>query len=103
MVVAGQASRLASLLHLSRSTTTSTGVEMQGQQEQHDALPELKSRSRRVLLAEGDAALRRLLARMLRRSGFDVIESSSGYETLEWLGRSLIDEPPIDLVISDVR
>jgi DNA-binding NtrC family response regulator len=40
---------------------------------------------------------------MLRRSGFDVIESSSGYETLEWLGRSLIDEPPIDLVISDVR
>jgi DNA-binding NtrC family response regulator len=76
---------------------------MQGQQEQHSALPEPKSRARRVLLAEHDAALRGLLAHTLRRSGFDVIESSSGYETLDWLARSLIDEPPIDLLISDVR
>lgn len=76
---------------------------MQGQREQHDPLPEPGSRSRRVLLAEDDAAMRALLACTLRRTGFDVIESSSGYETLEWLARSLIDEPPIDLLISDVR
>jgi DNA-binding NtrC family response regulator len=76
---------------------------MQGQPEQHDLLPEPGSRSRRVLLAERDAALRGLVARTLRRTGFEVIESSSGSETLEWLGRSLIDEPPIDLVICDMR
>jgi DNA-binding NtrC family response regulator len=62
-------------------------------------------RAPRVLLAEDDAAMRELLARSLRRAGFDVVEARSGYETLEWLAHGIIHEPPLwfDLVISDVR
>jgi DNA-binding NtrC family response regulator len=56
-------------------------------------------------LAEDDAAMRALLARTLRRAGFDVVEARSGHETLETLSQGLISEPPIwfDLIISDVR
>jgi DNA-binding NtrC family response regulator len=60
-------------------------------------------RPRQVLVAEDDAAMRALLARMLRRAGFDVIEASNGYEALDCLACGLIREPSIDLVISDVR
>ncbi|HZS38258.1 MAG TPA: response regulator [Polyangia bacterium] len=69
------------------------------------ATPEPEPRAPRVLLAEDDAAMRDLLARTLRRHGFDVVEARSGYETLEWLAHGIIHEPPIwfDLVISDVR
>ncbi len=63
------------------------------------------SRPRRVLLAEDDPAMRTLLARNLRRAGYEVVEAGTGYETLERLARGLISEPPLwfDLVISDVR
>jgi CheY-like chemotaxis protein len=62
-------------------------------------------RNRRVLLAEDDGAMRELIARTLRRSGFDVVEARNGYETLERLAQGLIHDPQIwyDLVISDVR
>jgi DNA-binding NtrC family response regulator len=67
--------------------------------------PKPARRAPRVLLAEDDAAMRELLARALRRAGFDVVEARSGYETLEWLAHGIIHEPPLwfDLVISDVR
>lgn len=72
-----------------------------------DSSPESEAqpagRSKRILLAEDDDAMRALLARTLRRAGFDVIEASSGYEALEGLARGLIREPSLDLVISDVR
>jgi len=58
-----------------------------------------------VLLAEDDDAMRVLLARRLRRDGFQVVEARSGYEALERLAHALISEPPVwfDLIISDVR
>jgi CheY-like chemotaxis protein len=39
----------------------------------------------RVLLAEDDSAMRALLARALRKSGFEVLEASTGQEALERL------------------
>jgi DNA-binding NtrC family response regulator len=56
-------------------------------------------------LAEDDVAMRALLARTLRRAGFDVVEARSGHETLERLSQGLGIEPPVgfDLIISDVR
>jgi DNA-binding NtrC family response regulator len=49
--------------------------------------------------------MRELMARTLRRNGFEVIETRNGTETLERLAHALIHEPQIwfDLVISDVR
>jgi len=63
------------------------------------------SNQRIVLLAEDDDAMRVLLARRLRRDGFQVVEARSGYEALERLAHALISEPPVwfDLIISDVR
>jgi CheY-like chemotaxis protein len=59
----------------------------------------------RVLLAEDDSAMRALLARALRKSGFEVLEASTGHEALERLARAQVDQPPsrFDLIISDVR
>jgi DNA-binding response OmpR family regulator len=59
----------------------------------------------RLLLAEDDSAMRALLARALRKSGFEVLEASTGDEALERLSKALVDEPTarFDLVISDVR
>jgi DNA-binding response OmpR family regulator len=73
----------------------------------HPSLPEFEpaERSRRILLAEDDAAMRALLARTLRRAGFDVVEARSGHETLDRLSQGLDVELPIgfDLIISDVH
>jgi DNA-binding NtrC family response regulator len=74
------------------------------QRQQHQ--PESNGhRQRRVLLAEDDGAMRDLMARTLRRNGFEVVETRNGYETLERLAHGLIHDPRIwfDLIISDVR
>jgi DNA-binding NtrC family response regulator len=62
-------------------------------------------REPRVLLAEDDAAMRAMVARALRRDGFEVIEARNGYETLERLAYALVTQPrkKVDLIISDVR
>ena len=59
----------------------------------------------RILLAEDDPAMRALLVRRLRRSGFEVLEAGNGHEALERLADSLAGDPPgrFGLVISDVR
>jgi DNA-binding response OmpR family regulator len=57
----------------------------------------------RAVVAEDDAEMRRLVARALRRDGWEVSEASNGselLELLEWAGR-LGD--PVDLVVTDVR
>jgi CheY-like chemotaxis protein len=59
-----------------------------------------------VLLAEDDRAMRALLASVLKRDGFEVLEARDGQELLEELGRALlrpVTERAMDLVISDVR
>jgi CheY-like chemotaxis protein len=55
-----------------------------------------------IFLAEDDPELRDLLARRLRRIGFDVIELRSGHELIEQLEGAPDLDPP-DLVISDHR
>lgn len=60
----------------------------------------------RVLLAEDDYELRRLVAGALRGAGFDVVETRDGRELLEQVGSALLDRQHhygFDLVISDIR
>lgn len=56
----------------------------------------------RVVVAEDDAELRRLLAVKLRKSGYDVVEAASG----ERLAQHLLGEGALadtDLILSDIR
>lgn len=61
--------------------------------------------SLRVLLAEDDPTLRRLLSLILRRDGHDVVETADGSELLEALATPLIDSrlPPFDLIVCEHR
>jgi CheY-like chemotaxis protein len=60
----------------------------------------------RILVAEDDIEMRSLVASVLRRGGYQVVEAESGPELLDrarfaqWNGGS---QDQIDLVISDVR
>lgn len=55
--------------------------------------------SETVLLVEDQDQIRSLLARQLRRSGFEVIEAANGHEALS---RWRADPDAIDIVVSDV-
>ena len=64
--------------------------------------------SKRVLLAEDDREMRRLLAEGLRQDGYDVIESSDGldlcdciYEFRTKIGNGRFFD--VDLIVSDIR
>lgn len=59
---------------------------------------------RRILIAEDDRVLRTLLARHLRRGGFEVVEARDGTTALTRLGDSLCEQDQsYDLLISDVQ
>jgi len=61
---------------------------------------------RRILLAEDDLEMRRLLSDALRRRGYHVVEARNGVELLDLLTDWLIAASPctpFDLVISDHR
>lgn len=56
----------------------------------------------RILLAEDDLEMRRLLCEALRRDGYDVIEAKNGSELLEYLdGPDALRE--VHAVVTDVR
>lgn len=59
----------------------------------------------RVLLAEDDAEMRRMLAQLLRMDGYEVVECPDGVGLLDhlstFLGRTRLKD--FDLVISDIR
>ena len=59
----------------------------------------------RILLAEDDSEMRALLARALRRAGYEVRECANGIELLEHLEVFCTEGEieKIDLVISDIR
>jgi CheY-like chemotaxis protein len=59
--------------------------------------------SLRVLLAEDDPTLRRLLSLILRRTGHDVVEASDGAELMEALAGPLTDPrmPAFDLIVCE--
>jgi CheY-like chemotaxis protein len=54
--------------------------------------------SARILLAEDDDLTRELLAKVLRREGYEVVETTDGAEAIAELGRG-----GFDLVLSDVQ
>lgn len=59
-----------------------------------------------ILLVEDDAELRRLIARTLRRDGYQVVECENGDAALDWLGDGVFDgyyERLPELIVSDVR
>lgn len=59
----------------------------------------------RVLLAEDDLEMRRLLAAALRREGYDVLEARDGDHVLEVLADDELRgrRSPPDLIVSDIR
>jgi DNA-binding response OmpR family regulator len=57
----------------------------------------------RVVLAEDDFEMRRLVAQALRRDGYEVLEAKNGSELIECLETALRVQDRIDLVITDVR
>ncbi len=62
--------------------------------------------SPRILLADDEADVRHLVARALRKDGYEVVEVEDGSVLLHTLGLSLMPASsvrPFDLVISDVR
>jgi DNA-binding response OmpR family regulator len=67
---------------------------------------ELDGPAARVLLAEDDAEVRRLLTQALRRDGYDVIAVSTAEDLLGVLSASEAASPPgepPDLIVSDIR
>jgi CheY-like chemotaxis protein len=59
----------------------------------------------RILLAEDDASLREVVARVLRMAGYEVIETADGHALLNHLAACspLGPLPQPELVVSDVR
>jgi DNA-binding response OmpR family regulator len=59
-----------------------------------------------ILLIEDDPELRRLLARALRRDGYELVECANGDDALDWLGPGALEgdlERRPALIVSDVR
>ncbi|MBU8897936.1 response regulator [Corallococcus sp. H22C18031201] len=59
----------------------------------------------RVLIAEDDTQMRRLMAEALGRHGCDILEARDGRELIEMLvrGRAGVEQVVPDLIITDVR
>ena len=59
----------------------------------------------RVLLAEDDPEMRWLVARTLRRDGYDVVEVEDGDELYREITMRIVrtGTPDIDLIVTDVR
>jgi len=69
-------------------------------------MPQPAARRARILVAEDDFEMRRLITVRLVRDGFEVIEAKNGMEVLELLAAELLrptGHPPVDLIISDFR
>lgn len=57
----------------------------------------------RVLLAEDDTEMRRLLASALRKARYDVIEAADGKDMIDQICESLVAGCPFDFIVTDVR
>jgi two-component system response regulator AtoC len=55
------------------------------------------SETARILIADDEQNLRRVLVAMLRRDGHEVVQASNGVEALEMIGQD------IDVVLTDLR
>jgi two-component system, chemotaxis family, chemotaxis protein CheY len=59
-------------------------------------------RKRRVLVADDDESIRRLVVRMLERAGFDAAEASDGQDAIEQLDAERFDALVLDLMMPRV-
>lgn len=68
------------------------------------ASPTLR-RMPRILVAEDDVEMRRLLSWNLSKAGFEVVECTDGWELLDHLGNPVLSGEPddFDLIVSDIR
>jgi len=68
-------------------------------------VPSDDTRSLRILLAEDDGEMRRLLALVLRREGHDVLEARDGAELLEAVAADIVagGRGGFDLILSEQR
>ena len=57
----------------------------------------------RVLVAEDDPEMRRLLAASLRGAGYRVVEAADGKELIDRVGESIAEARPLDCIVTDVR
>lgn len=57
----------------------------------------------RVLLAEDDTEMRRLLASALRSDRYEVVEAADGKELIDQVSDSIIKGQPVDCIVTDVR
>jgi DNA-binding NtrC family response regulator len=60
----------------------------------------------RILLAEDDYELRRLLSEVLREAGYDIVEAKDGHQLRDRLDYSRLlfeDRYDFDLIVSDIR
>lgn len=69
------------------------------------AMSPVPRRMPRVLVAEDDPEMRRLLVWNLRKEGFEIMECSDGWELLDHLGIPVLSGEPddFDLIVSDIR
>ncbi len=87
-----------------RQATRSDGAVRSGPPVAGPLRHERDGRRRRVLLVEDERGMRELLAMMLRRDGYGVVEARDGAEFLEHMRATAESgEPASDLVISDIR
>lgn len=64
----------------------------------YGAIPPLRTADKiRILFVEDDLSLRKLLSRLLRMEGYEVVEARDGLEAMEYLG-----EHRVDLVVTDL-
>jgi CheY-like chemotaxis protein len=86
-----------------RALSTSPPADVDAVRARSDAADaaEAPHRSMRILLADPDRELRRLVALVLRRDGHYVIEAADGSELLEAIATIVIDGArPFDLIVS---
>lgn len=57
----------------------------------------------RVLLAEDDTEMRRLLASVLRKHRYEVVEAADGKELIDRVSESIDEGYPLDFIVTDVR
>jgi DNA-binding response OmpR family regulator len=62
---------------------------------------------RRILIAEDDREMRRLVADALRKEGYQVLEVETGEQLFLWLAHQHLSSPirykAVDLVLTDIR
>jgi CheY-like chemotaxis protein len=80
---------------------TASGVTRRKSAASPGSLPRMP----RILIAEDDVEMRRLLVWNLRKAGFEVAECKDGFELLDHLGNPMIGSEPdeFDLIVSDIR